>query len=204
MGLTVADAKLEVEAELAAEALRRLLIRRATTVSPGEVVAFYRHNPRRFVLGELRETELIEGLPSRTLASALVKRAHAGKRLARPVTNYETLKLAPPLDRERAAVLHAIFTARQGVTSFVRLDERWAVFVVRRIFPPRLLSLAEARTDATAALVAKRRRELTAQYLKAYRSRWSAKTRCEPAYIVQGCGQYRGPLRPEANPLSGS
>lgn len=203
-GQTQADAKLEVEAELAAEAIRRLLDKHAADVAPGEVLAIYRQHPRRFLLGEARETELVEGLPNRALAVALVRQARTGAGLAKSVTNYETLRLEPVPDRERAAALHAIFRVPRGVVSLMRLDEQWAVFVVRRIFPARLSSFAQARARAYATLVAQRRRVLTTQYLKAYRTRWTAVTSCRSGYVVQGCREYRGQLRPEPDPFSGS
>jgi hypothetical protein len=202
-GQTLADAKLEIQAELSADAIRRVLDKRAADVARREVLAFYRRHPRRFRLGEVRETELIEGLPNRALAAALVRQARSGARLSRRVTNYETLRLEPVPDRERAAALHAIFTAPRGLASLIRLDEEWAVFVVRRIFPARLASFAQARGSARAALVAQRRRLLAAQYLKAYRARWTAETSCRSGYIVQGCRQYRGRSRPEPDLFSG-
>lgn len=199
---TIADAELEVEAELTSEALARILARRAAEVTPRELMAFYRHNRSRFRLAEQRETDLVEGLPSAAAAAALIRRTGAGPRFIERVTNYERLYLKPGLSSEREAILHAIFAQPQGVPSYARLDRRWAAFVVVRIIPPRLLSFTKARAAVLAALVAKRRKMLTGAYLSFQASRWAARTNCLPGYVVQGCRQYSGPLHPEAKLLS--
>jgi len=203
LGQTVADAKLEIEAELAAEAIGHMLTQRAANVSPQDVLSFYRRSPSRFRLGELRQTDLFEQLPSRAAASALVKRMGAGARFARHATNHELLILRPTPNPEQAAVLRAVFAARQGVVSApIKFQKKWTVFVVRRIIRPRPLPFATARAKVTAALIANRRREIATAYLNAYRSRWSARTSCRSGYVVQGCRQYASPLRPEPDPFS--
>lgn len=201
-GQTIADEKLEIATELAAEAIRRILIRRASDITSGEVLAYYRRNVSRLGLGELRGVEIIEGLPSRAAAFALVRRIGTRASFAERA-KHEFLELTPTTDSGKAAVLRAIFAARLGVISRpTRFNEQWTVFIVTRIVPPRLLPFARTRADAAALLIAERQRLVTAAYFKAYRSRWIARTSCRLGYVVQVCAQYTGVMRPERDPFS--
>jgi parvulin-like peptidyl-prolyl isomerase len=201
-GRTVADAKLEIEAELAAEVIRRVLARRAARITPQEVRAYYRRNALRLGLPERRVTDALEEIPSRAAAVALLKRVGTGPGFTK-LALHEGLKYRLyPEEPEKSAVLVWVFKARPGdVSGPMKYNKRWALFIVRRIIPPEALPLASVRTKAIAGLIAERQRALAAEYLKSYRGRWLARTSCSAGYVVQGCRQYAGPVRPEPNPF---
>jgi hypothetical protein len=203
-GQTSADVELEIEAELAGEAIRRMLDKRAAVVTQQEIVATYRRDRSLFRVPEVRAAELIEYLPSRAAASALVRRIGTGKRFSdRAYHELLRLDITSETDPEKAAVLRAMFAARLGVpTSPMKLNRHWTVLLVRRIIPARIKSLSEVHATVVRRLVGERRRTLAAEYLKSYRDRWTARTRCSPGYVVQGCVEYGGPTRPEADPFS--
>jgi len=201
-GRIVADAKLEIEAELGAEAIRRVLARRAARITPQEVRAYYRRNALRLGLPERRVTDALEEIPSRAAAVALLKRVGTGPGF-RKLALHEGLKYRLyPEEPEKSAVLVWVFKARPGdVSGPMKYNKRWALFIVRRIIPPEALPLASVRAKATAGLIEERQRALTAEYLKTYRGRWLARTSCSSGYVVQRCRQYAGPVRPEPNPF---
>jgi hypothetical protein len=198
-GRTSADARLEIEAELAVEAIRAPLLERASRITPRETLAYYRRHVISLGLGELRGVEIIEGLPSRAAALALVRRSTAASFSARALHEY--LELISTTDRQKAAVLRAIFTARPGVIGGPLRFNGWTVFVVTRIVPPRRLPFSQARASAAALLIAERRRSFIGAFFEGYRNRWISRTNCQPSYIVRGCAQYRGTTGPEPNPF---
>jgi foldase protein PrsA len=202
-GKTIADTKLEIEAELAAGSIDSELTTRAADITPQQVLVVYRRNPSRFRLAELRLTDLFEQLPSRAAAASLARRMSSKASFVRHATNHELLFWMPVSLPERAAVLRAIFAARPGVVNGpMKFQGKWTVFSIRQIIPPRPLSFAMARAKVAAALIAGRQRRFTAAYLDAYRTRWRAKTSCRRGYVVQGCREYAGPLRHEPDPFS--
>jgi foldase protein PrsA len=203
-GQTVADARLEVQAELAAEAIGRTLTRRAEQITLREELALYRGDPARFQLPEQRLTDLFEHQPSRAAAAAVLRRFRLGPRFVHHATNHELLFLRPTIDREQAAVLRAIFATRVGVANGpMRFQKLWTVFAVRRIVPPRPLPFAIARPRVEATLIAERQRTLTAAYIDRFRRRWRARTRCRAGYVVRECRQYKGSMQGgPTNPFS--
>jgi foldase protein PrsA len=190
-----------VRAELAAEAIRRLLIGKASKVTTAEVLASYRRNAVRLRLGQLRGIQIIYGLPTRATALALRRRVGTGPGFAERAL-HEFIQLIPTQDSGKRALLHAIFSARSGVVSHpIKFGVGWALFVVKRIVLPRPLPFAQVQADARALLIAKRHRAITDAFLKVYRRRWVARTSCRKGYLVQQCPSYSGPRRAEVDPF---
>jgi foldase protein PrsA len=200
-GRSIADARLEVRAELAAAAIRRGLAQQAADVSEKQITAFYSHNLQPFRHHEGRVVELIENLPSPSAAEALVRRIGTGKAFSKRAYHEEVAEntdhsLGTPT---KAAVMRAIFAARPNVVSRpMPLSHAWAVFIVRKIEPATVRPLAEVRAEVVEKLTALRRRRITAAFAKGYEQRWRARTSCRPGYVVQRCAQYNGPLSAEA------
>lgn len=196
-GQTVAGVELELKAELALEAIREALASRSAQLTQPEITAFYDKHIRSFSAPEVRLTDIIEGLPSAATTTALVKRVGTGRRFARLSLHKKVAHtpgvLEGPVTKKR--VDYAIFAARPGVVSRpMRLGEGWAVFVVRRVIPPRPQPLARARGAVIASLKEQRRREIASAFGNEYVRRWMAGTSCHGGYVAAGCAQYKGPL----------
>lgn len=204
-GLSVADVKLELRAELAAEAIRRSLARRAADVSDSQVANFYAHHLQPFRHHELRKVELIENLPSRSAAEALVRRIGVGKAFSKRAYHEE---LAENTDRStgtptKAAIVKAIFAARANMVSRpMPLNHAWAVFIVREIVPAHVKPLAEVRGEVIEKLTELRKQRIMGAFAKEYEERWRARTSCRRGYVVQGCAQYRGPWTAKVEPFA--
>ncbi len=198
------DVKLELEAELARAAIRQKVLSQLPAVTEAEVADYYGRNRRLFRNPEKREAELIENLPSPAAATALVKRIGIHAAFSKKAL-HEKLQLnrGAPLEPDIERVTHAIFKTRPGIASRpMRLNGHWTVFVVRRITPASYKSISEVRASIVARLSALHRQEKLAALTKAYRARWSAKTRCQTGYVVEGCAAYTGPLRADAEPFA--
>jgi foldase protein PrsA len=205
-GQTVEDVKLEIEAGMASAAIRRKVLSRSPAVAEGEVADYYKSRPRLFRVPQKRSAELIENLASPAAANALVKRIGTGLRFSKKALHEELTptrvgeRLEPDIER----VTKAIFAAPVGVASRpMRLNGRWSVFVVREITPAGLEPLAKVRAAIAARLAVRHRAATLTAFADAYRARWTAKTSCRPGYVVQGCAQYTGPVRPQPDPFPG-
>ncbi len=205
-GQDVAGYKLELEAELALEAIRRNLARRSNQITPADITAFYEANHTQFdVAPEARVVDIVEHLPSPTAAVDFVRRVGIGARFTQRAYHKELILtpgvLSGPAYKKK--VDYAIFAARPGVVSQpMRFGDGWAVFVVRRIVPARTQPLAKVRATVLARLRVYRTRQLRLQFEAEFLRRWTATTHCSNGYVVPGCARYRGALGPPEDRFS--
>jgi hypothetical protein len=201
-GATIADAKFQVEVELAAQRLR-LALDGGRPVSRAEAVRYYRRHIHRFERPETRNFAIVENLPSEEAARALMRKLSQG-------ADAEGLPLHESLERPtnfasrggKKAILEAIFAAKPHVLSGpTRLRGRYSVFEVTRVTPPTRRPLARVLRSVTGTLSAERRRRELTRFIAEWRRRWLSRTACSPGYIVQKCREYKGPRTPE-DPLA--
>lgn len=207
-GRSIADVKLEIEAESAAAGLRAMVARGVHPVTQASVADYYKRNRRHFSVPEIRVADLIEGIHgTRAAAVALGRRVGPGRRFAE-VSLHE--RVVRPIQsgaarRENGALVRTIFTAVPGeVAGPTRFNDAWVLVVVRKFIPGRIKPLAAVQTQIAAQLGKERRRLALLRFIAAYRRKWQARTDCSPGFVVQKCSQYRGPVAREGNPLAGS
>jgi hypothetical protein len=203
-GQTLADVRLEMRAELAAEAIREELAGRASQISRREVADFYKQNRAQFSTPEQRVTDLIENLPSPAAATALVSRIGTGRRFAQRAYHERVTRSARFLStHEKVLVVDAIFAARPGVVSGpIMLNHRWAVFVVRKALPPAPQPFAKVRADVAKRLNVTRQHEVATRFDSEYIAYWRSRTICKSGYLGRGCPQVDGPLGGYEDPFS--
>jgi hypothetical protein len=208
-GETLGDVKTELRAELAIEAIRQELARRASEITQQEVVAYYRRNRRQLAVPAARAVDLIEQLPSPAAANALVKRIGTGRRFSEASGYHEVVSHTPGYmgTPEKARLVNAIFAARIGVASrpmklFNVWAHSWVVFVVRKDIPARLQPLAKVRSEVVERLRTRRQRELATAFDREYRDRWPAATSCSSGNVVPGCKQSHIPTTPYQDPFA--
>ena len=204
-GQTPDDVKLEVEASLASAAVRHYVLSHAPAVTEADVRSYYRAHRPLFLIRERRNVELVEKLPSPAAARALVARIGTGSEFSKKAF-HEQLQIYPGehLLPDIEHVTHAIFATPVGVVSApMSLNGHWTVFVVRKVIPARLKPLAKVRPLIVARVAARHRGDALDTFTAAYRRRWTARTNCRSADVVQGCAQYRGPSQPEPDPFPG-
>jgi hypothetical protein len=203
-GQSLADVKLEMRAELAAEAIREKLASRASTVSQQEVLDFYRANRDLFSKPEERITDLIENLPSAAAAARLAHRIGTGRRFAKLAYHERVSRSARFLTtHEKVLVVDAIFAARPGVVSRpMMLNHTWTVFVVRKVLPAVPQPLSKVRAEVLTRFNVTRQHEIANKFDKEYTSRWRAKTTCKSGFVGPGCPQAAGELGAYEDPFS--
>jgi hypothetical protein len=203
-GQTVPDIEFEMKAELVGEAIREALARRAVRFTHRDLVDFYRANPHMFSGLEVRVTDLIENQPSPAAAAGLVKRIGGGRRFASR-SIHELVSRTPGYMRtpEKVKLVEAIFAAKPGVVSKpMRLNGSWAVFVVRKVIPPPLKSLASVHAEAARLLNVARQHAIASRFDHEYTTRWHAATSCKSGYVAPGCPQFTGQLESYEDPFS--
>jgi parvulin-like peptidyl-prolyl isomerase len=204
LGQTTADVKLEIEAEMAAAMLRAMVSRQVQPVTQADVSDYYAHDRGQFRVAALRSTDLIEAIPTRAAAIALGRRIGAGRRFA-GMALHEQVAMETPREATRrgnAELVDTIFAAVPGrVAGPVRFRNGWALVVVRRVVPGSVKPLAAVKEQIAAQLTRNRRRAALLSFIKAYRSKWVAKTDCIPGFVVQKCSRYHGPVASEGDPL---
>jgi hypothetical protein len=203
VGQTIGDVKLELRAELAAEALRGKLARSAERVTPRDVADFYREHRSLFGTG-VRVTDLIEGQSSPAAAIAAAPRLSTatqfGSQAIREHVKRSGLFLRSP---EKVRVVDAIFAARPGVVSRpVLINKSWAVFVVRKVILGKIVPFAKAREAVLVRLGESRQQAIASSFDHEYRAYWHAHTRCLRGYVGPGCPQFARPLGAYEDPLS--
>jgi hypothetical protein len=195
-GRTLADAELEIEVELAGQALRRIALAHAGTVSDAAAASAYRAEAARYRTPERRSVELVEHLPSAALARRLAPRLGTGARFARRAY-HESWERPAQLDSssEKGRLLRAIFTASPGtLVGPMRLNRAWTLFVVRRVAPAGERPLSAVRASIGARLEKAQRAQALRRFSEAMRERWRALTSCRPGYVVPQCSQYIRPF----------
>jgi foldase protein PrsA len=206
-GRTVADAESEIKAEAAAAALKAMVLRAVPPVTREDIANYYEQHRGQFHVPELRIVDLSENNPTRSAAIALGRRIGPGRLFARRSLRERVAKQTPyeAAHRENGELVHLIMTARVGrVAGPVSFKRAWVLAVVRKVIPARFKPLAAVAAEIGARLSAERHRLAMSNFVKAFRSRWKAKTECRPGFVVQKCARYRGPALPESNPLVGA
>jgi hypothetical protein len=196
-GQRASDLAFEAKAELAARRIRQLLASREPPISRAQVVRYYRRNKERFVIPERVELA-ITNRKSVAEAEALRRSASARRNFAK-IARRESLELSPISYSTRrgtdATLARAIHFARPHVLTGPVLAHRvdYYMFEVFRATPARLRPLGQVEAAIRRQLAAKQRQRTLAAFIKAWRTRWTARSSCTHGYVVQKCRQYAGP-----------
>lgn len=208
-GERLADVEFEARARWTA---RRLMAtfdaaaekRARVAVSDAAVARFYRSHAARYHLRERRYYDLIERLPSKADAARLVKRLGSGKRFAARASKEQPFRPRTFAGLPGQGVVYrAVFAAKVGVlTGPLPLQGAYALFVLRRIEPPRVQPLSDVRWEIERYLLDAAERRARAQVIDGFHARWISQTNCHKGYVVQKCRQYTGARMPEEDPLA--
>jgi foldase protein PrsA len=201
-GQTTDDVKLEIKAELAANALRDVVLSQVPIVTPQQgIIDYYHRHIERYRVPERRIADLIESIDTRAQAVALGRRLGAGARFAKRALHESVARQTPAeaaASPYNAELVRGIFAATPGkVSSPARFNGGWVLIVVRGRVPGRTKGLKEVEVGIQNQLRAEKRRELFAEFEQHLRDTWMARTDCRPGFVVQKCSQYHGALKSE-------
>lgn len=199
-GRKVSDVMFEAKAELAASRLRQLVASREPKVTQAQIARYYSQHKQRFASPERRYFD-IDNLHSEAEAKRVRREVERGKSFAKMALQ-ESLERRPrgaDVGSGKEAIVRAVFSARPNVLSGpVRLYGDYSLFEVTRIVAATRQPLAQAQSSIEKRLAAEQRRRTLAEFVRAWRKRWIARTDCHAGYVVPNCRQYKGPIIPEA------
>lgn len=193
------DIKLEAEAELAHEGLKKLALRGAAPVSDARVASYFVGHRQQFVIAK---HWLMRMTNRKTSAEAMqVKRAvESGKSFA-ALSERQTLVAGHPISDGQSPLLEAeIKRAKPGMLiGPVKQRVDYLVFEVERIVPAKQRKLSEVEAQIRRQLLVEARSRALAELNRSWRSKWKAMTSCGAGYVSPACRQYHGtqPLDPE-------
>jgi hypothetical protein len=203
-GQTLTGLELEIRAELALEAISEELSDEAARVNPSELLAYYRRNVTLFSAPKAWVVDIVEGLPSASAATALLRRTGTGPGFTH-LALHKHIRDTPGVltgPANKKDVDRAIFSARPGVVSQpMRLNGAWAVFIVRRVLPPEPMGLASVRGNVLRHLRAFRGRSAKGRFGEEFVQRWRSRTICRPGYVAPGCSERHGDLGSYEDPF---
>ncbi len=194
-GETIADARTEIKAELAAAALSRIADGGTVSITPAEARDYYERHKGQFTIDEERHFEIINELPL-PVAQRLKREAQQKHAFSRPALQ-ESLTRSHWLHTEPAkrAIEGAIFATKPhavgGPTNFLG-PKLYSVFLMTNITPSKLRPFTEVRGEIEQQLITEKRKQAFAAFAKAWVGRWKAKSDCRPGYVVEMCRQAPG------------
>jgi PPIC-type PPIASE domain len=198
-GARLADLRLTTEAQLASSHLNSALTQRQRHVTQAQVQRYYAQNMRRYERPERRFFDIVEYLPDRHAAQAVLKTTKRRGRLSRNVIHEHLDRLdLGQVSAPKRAIVRAIFKAKPHVlTGPVILNGLYAVFEVTQIRPGTRKPLQAVEGSIESEIAARQQRRALVEFIAAWRARWRDRTDCSPGYVVQKCRQYRGPRTSE-------
>jgi hypothetical protein len=203
---TVADQELEIQAELAADAIRRRLATEEPKIAPAEVVSYYRqHLLTDYFVPEERYFYIVENVTSAAAAGTLMAEVRAGRRSLPGLsqTEWYPRRSYDSYTGEKRTIIEAIFKATPHVlTGPIRLGPFYFLIEVTRVTNPYTQSFARVRGAIASQLAAEQQRRALAAFIASWGSRWKARTVCNAGYLVQRCRQYTGPESTEEQALN--
>jgi hypothetical protein len=198
-GLRPSGADLAAKARSAESKLKGLLQGREAKLAPAQVAAYYEQNPAQFGRPEKRYIDIVERIPTKGAAQAVLLATKRRGDLHQVAIHeeFEEEGLANVVPAKRA-ILRAIFAATpHTIVGPLPLNKKWCFFEVTSVIPRAVKPLAQVKASIEQRLAAERQRAALAGFIAAWRKKWIARTTCSPGYVVQKCSEYRGPLTPE-------
>jgi foldase protein PrsA len=195
VGRTVADQELELEAELAVEAIRRGLAAREAKITPADIARHYYEDRGEYFVPEQRYFYIVENIPSAAEARKLMAEVKAGSRSLASLGLKESYPREPyaSYTGEKRTIIEAIFKAAPHVlTGPIRLGTLYFLIEVTHITSGYQQSLAQVQSAISSQLASEQHQRALAAFTASLHSRWKARTDCRPGYIVPKCRQYTG------------
>jgi foldase protein PrsA len=210
-GQSVSDLLLRVKLNLLSSKIQQKIVRAKPTVTHQQIEKYYKENPSRFGVPERRDLEIIL-VKTEAQASSAKKEIQSGKSFASVAkkvsidpTSKENGGLLPGVvkGQEEKALDEAAFKAQVGVLGGpVKTPFGVYIFRVKSITPGSTQSLAQSEATIKAQLTATQQQSALTNFVKKFKSKWTAKTDCRSGFIVMDCKQYKAPKTAGTTPAA--
>jgi foldase protein PrsA len=210
-GQTVSDLLLRVKLNLLSSKIQQKIVRAKATVTHQQIEKYYKENPARFGVPERRDLEIIL-VKTEAQASSAKKEVQSGKSFASvakkvsidPVSKANGGLLSGVVKGQSEKALdEAAFKAKVGVLEGpVKTPFGVYLFRVRAITPGSTQSLAQSEATIKAQLTATQQQSALTNFVKKFKSKWTAKTDCRTGFVVMDCKQYKAPKTAGTSPAA--
>ena len=201
-GRTLADQALSIRVQLLGEGIRHAIREKSGRLSDAQVLAYYDAHKETFGVPARRDLEIAR-TGSEAEAQRVKQEIASGKSFAsvvkrlplqQPVYSHDGLVMGYESGMYNETPLNdAIFAAKldvlNGPMTVTNLGEY--IFEVTRAYPARPESLPQAEATIRQKLPAERYEHELAVFISDWRARWTAKTDCQPGYVVPKCSQFK-------------
>jgi len=201
-GQTVSDLLLRVKLNMLSQKIQQKIVKDAGKVTEQEIEKYYDENKSKYGKPEKRSVQIVL---TKTEAEALTakKEIESGKSFASvakarsddPVSKANG-GLLPEVTKgeEEKALDEAIFTASvDKLGGPVKTPFGYYIYVVKTITPGSQESLDKVKATVKQSLVSTREQAALTKFVKEFKKNWTAKTDCQPEYVVPDCSQYKAP-----------
>lgn len=210
-GQSVSDLLLRVKLNLLSSKIQQKIVRQKATVTKQQIEKYYKENPSRFGVPERRDLEIIL-VKTEAAANSAKKEIESGKSfasVAKKVSIDPTSKqnggLLPGVvkGQEEKALDEAAFKATVGALNGpVKTPFGVYVFRVKKVTPGTKQSLAQSEATIKAQLTATQQQSALTNFVKKFKSKWTAKTDCRTGFVVMDCKQYKAPKTTGTTPAA--
>jgi hypothetical protein len=198
---TLADLATQEKVQLLGEGIRKLITLKTSDITHAQVVSYYDHHKASFGVPERRVLEIAR-TSTREEALKVKREIASGESFASAVSKihlqqpiYSTNGLVPAYASGMYAeppLNNAIFAAKPNVLSGpVKIYLGYYVFEVKGILPAQQKTLAQSEAAIRSQLPGERYEQALVAFIKRWRVIWTAKTSCEPGYVVPKCKQFK-------------
>jgi len=166
-GMVQADVESKVRDQMLMYGIIDAKVRSKVAVSPVEVTAFYQNDPAKFQAPQVSEFDYIV-LESSGLADEISRGIKNGQALESFTDKYSlsVAKLSMREGQFKKDVEESLMKLKSGeVSEPLKIENKYYIFRLNNIIPPRQLSLAEAQESIQSYLFNRKMQEKLAQWL---------------------------------------
>jgi foldase protein PrsA len=205
-GQTISDLLLRVKLNLLASKIQQKVAKKAgKTPSQKEISSYYEQHKSQFGQPERRNL-LIVLTKTQSAAEKAKHEIQSGKSFASvakkssidPVSKASGGSLPGVVKGQEAKTLdEAVFKAKQGVLSGpVKTPFGYYVFEVQKALPASQQTLAQVQSSIKQQIMAQSQQKALSEFVKNFRKKWTGRTECRSAYMVQDCKGFKAPKAP--------
>lgn len=201
-GYTVSDLLLRVKLNMLSTKIQQKITKEKHTPSQAEIEKYYKEHASQFGTPEKRDVRIVL-TKTEAQAKEAKKEVESGKSWSSvaksksidPTTKNNGGELKGVVKgQEEKALDEAIFSAsKDKLGGPVKTPFGYYIYEVTSTTPGSKQTLAQAQATIKQELTSQNQQQALSKFVKAFRSKWEAKTECADGYVVQDCHEYKKP-----------
>jgi foldase protein PrsA len=205
-GQTISDLLLRVKLNMLSSKIQQKISKNAgKKPTQKEISAYYEQHKSQYGQPEKRNI-LIILTKTQAQAEKAKKEIESGKSfasVAKSVSIDPVSKAAggslPGVTKgqEEKALDEAVFSAKLNVLGGpIKTPFGYYIYEVKKTIPANQQTLAQVQSSISQQISAQKQQKALSEFVKGFRSKWTGRTECRSAYVVQDCKSYKAPKTP--------